>query len=147
MDRTNSHTATARGIKVSNNQISWRRAWAFACLFLAAVLPLAARAQTVVEAVSSSIQGGAEVVRIDFSQPLTGVPAGFAIQAPARVVLDVPGARNAMGRSTQEINQGNVRSVNVVQSGDRARVVLNLKVPAAYRAQLQGKSLFVVFES
>src|SRR6185369_5406834 len=147
MDRTNSHTATARGIKVSNNQISWRKAIAFACLFLAAFLPLAARAQTVVEAVSSSIQGGVEVVRIDFSQPLTGIPAGFAIQAPARIALDIPGASNGLGRSTVEINQGNLRSVNVVQAGERTRVVLNLKSAAAYKAQLQGKSLLVVLEA
>jgi type IV pilus assembly protein PilQ len=146
MDRTLSHIATARGIKVNKNQISWRRAWAFACLFLAAALPLAVRAQTIVESVSSSIQSGVEVVRIDFSQPLTGIPAGFAIQAPARIALDIPGATNGLGRSTVEINQGNLRSVNVVQAGERTRLVLNLKSAAAYKAQLQGKSLLVVLE-
>ncbi|HXD39745.1 MAG TPA: type IV pilus secretin PilQ [Ramlibacter sp.] len=115
-------------------------------MFLAAVFPLAVRAQTVVEAVSSSIQGGVEVVRIDFSQPLTAIPAGFAIQAPARIALDIPGASNGLGRSTVEINQGNLRSVNVVQAGERTRLVLNLKSAAAYKAQLQGKSLLVVLE-
>jgi type IV pilus assembly protein PilQ len=146
MDRTHSHIATARGIKVTKNQMSWRRAWAFACLFLAAALPVAVRAQTVVESVSSSIQSGVEVVRIDFSQPLAGIPAGFAIQAPARIALDIPGATNGLGRSTVEINQGNLRSVNVVQAGERTRLVLNLKSAAAYKAQLQGKSLLIVFE-
>jgi type IV pilus assembly protein PilQ len=131
---------------VTKNQMSWRRAWAFACLFLAAALPLGVRAQTVVEAVSSSMQSGVEVVRIDFSQPLTGIPAGFAIQAPARIALDIPGATNGLGRSTVEINQGNLRSVNVVQAGERTRLVLNLKSAAAYKAQLQGKSLLVVLE-
>jgi type IV pilus assembly protein PilQ len=131
---------------MNNNRITWRRGWGLAVGLIVAGWSLCASAQTAVEAVSSSIQGGAEVVRIDFSQPLTAVPAGFSIQAPARVVLDIPGARNAMGRSAQEINQGNIRSVNVVQSGDRARLVLNLKAPAAYHAQLQGKSLLVVFD-
>jgi hypothetical protein len=50
-----------------------------------------------VESVTSSLQGGVEVVRIDFSQPLTAVPAGFAIQSPARIALDIPGATNGMG--------------------------------------------------
>ena len=45
-----------------------------------------------------------------------------------------------MGRSTVEINQGNLRSVSVVQAGERTRVVLNLKQPAAYKAEIQGKS-------
>ena len=63
-------------------------------------------------------------------------PTGFAIQSPARIALDFPGATNAIGRSTVDINQGNLRSVNVVQAGDRTRLVLNLK--AADR--LQGRS-------
>jgi type IV pilus assembly protein PilQ len=52
-----------------------------------------------------------------------------------------------MGRSTVEINQGNLRSVSVVQAGDRTRVVLNFKQPTAYKAQLQGKSLLVVLDA
>ncbi|HEX9720877.1 MAG TPA: type IV pilus secretin PilQ [Ramlibacter sp.] len=108
--------------------------------------PFVVRAQTVIESVSSSLQGGSEVVRIDFSQPLQAIPAGFAIQSPARIALDVPGATNGLGRSTVEINQGNLRSVNVVQAADRTRLVLNLKAAAAYKAQLQGKSLLVVLE-
>ena len=121
--------------------------WAFAGLILTAGWSFSASAQNVVESVTSSLQGGVEVVRVDFSQPLAAVPAGFAIQAPARIALDIPGASNGLGRSTVDINQGNIRSVNVVQSGDRTRLVLNLKSAAAYKAQLQGKSLLIVLES
>ncbi|HWI84578.1 type IV pilus secretin PilQ [Ramlibacter sp.] len=127
--------------------VPWRSAWAFAVLLWsvgAACLPAVAQAQPVVEAVSTQIQGGVEVVRIDFSQPLQAVPAGFAIQSPARIALDVPGASNGLGRNTVEINQGNVRSVNIVQAGERTRLVVNLKSAASYSAQLQGKSLLVV---
>jgi type IV pilus assembly protein PilQ len=131
---------------VNNSQMGWRRAWAFFCFILGASWSVAIQAQTVVESVTSSIQGGAEIVRVDFSQPLQAIPAGFAIQAPARIALDIPGASNGLGRSTVEVNQGNLRSVNVVQSGERTRLVLNLKSPAAYKAQLQGKALLVVLE-
>jgi type IV pilus assembly protein PilQ len=132
---------------MNNKMITWRQAWAFALAMVATGLAFSARAQNAIEAVSGTIQGGAEVIRIDFAQPLAAVPAGFSIQAPARVALDVPGATNGMGRNTVDINQGNVRSVNVVQSGDRTRLVVNLKAPAGYRAQLQGKSLLVVFDT
>ena len=125
------------------NWTTLRRMWHVCMGFLLAGMTLAAQAQTVVESVSSSIQGGVEVIRVDFSQPLTAVPAGFAIQAPARIALDIPGASNGLGRSTVEINQGNVRSVNVVQAGDRTRLVLNLRSATAYKAQLAGKSLIV----
>ena len=131
------------------NKHHWalRRTWHVCAGFLLAGLALAAQAQTVVESVSSSTQGGVEVVRVDFSQPLDAVPAGFAIQAPARIALDIPGASNGLGRSTVDINQGNVRSVNVVQAGERTRLVLNLKSPTAYKAQLVGKSLLITLES
>ncbi|MDZ7891271.1 MAG: type IV pilus secretin PilQ [Rhodoferax sp.] len=100
-------------------------------------------AQGAVESVSGSLQGGHEVVRIDLSEALTALPTGFAIQSPARIALDFPGVANAMGRSTVEINQGNLRSVSVVQAGERTRVVLNLKQAAAYKAEILGKSLIV----
>ena len=124
-----------------------RRTWQVCVGLLLTCMALSAQAQTVIESVSSSTQGGAEVVRVEFSQPLEAVPAGFAIQAPARIALDIPGASNGLGRSTVEINQGNVRSVNVVQSGERTRVVLNLKTPASYKAQLVGKSLLIALDS
>ena len=110
------------------------------------MLALTAQAQTVIEAVTGSIQSGVEVVRIDLSQPLATVPTGFTIQSPARIALDFPGISNGMGRSTVEINQGNLKSVTVVQAGDRTRVVLNLKQATAYKAQIQGKSLFITLE-
>jgi type IV pilus assembly protein PilQ len=106
-----------------------------------------ANAQTAIESVSGSIQGGTEIIRIDLSQPLTAVPNGFAIQSPARIALDFPGVINNVGRSTIDINQGNMRSVSVVQAGERTRVVLNLKQSSAYKTELQGKSLFVVLDT
>lgn len=107
---------------------------------------LSAFAESRIESVTGSIQGGRELVRIQLSEPLAAPPKGFAIQSPARIALDFPGVTNAMGRSAVEVNQGNLRSVNVVQAGDRTRVVLNLKQSAAYTTQIQGKTLLVLLE-
>ena len=122
----------------------WKRALLGFSLLLAST---ASHAQAAIQAVSGSVQGGAEVIRIDLSEPLSAIPSGFSIQSPARIALDFPGISNAMGRSTVEINQGNLKSVSVVQAGDRTRVVLNLKQPTAYKAQIQGKSLLVVLDA
>ena len=103
----------------------------------------AAYADPQIEAVSSSIQGGVDVVRIDFSEPLKTVPAGFAVQSPARIALDFPGVGNGMGRTNVGINQGNVKGVNVVQANDRTRVVLNLKRATPYKSVIDGNSLLV----
>lgn len=105
-----------------------------------------AHAQNAIQSLTGGVQAGVEVVRIDTTEALTSLPAGFTIQAPARIALDFPGLVNAIGRSTVELNQGNLRSANVVQAGDRTRVVINLKQPAAYQAKLEGKSLLLVFE-
>ncbi len=111
------------------------------------LLGVGAHAQTAIESVTGSLQGGSEVVRIDLSKELSAVPTGFAIQSPARIALDFPGVTSALGRSNVELNQGNLKSVSVVQAGERTRVVLNLKYPAAYTAEIQGKSLLVVLAS
>ena len=99
-----------------------------------------------IQSVTGSVQGGSEVIRIDLSEPLTAVPTGFSIQTPARIALDFPGVANAMGRTAVEMNLGNLRSANVIQAGERTRVVLNLKASSAYRAEIQGKSLFITLD-
>ena len=112
----------------------------------ACLISAAAMAQNVIEAVSGSQQGGAEVVRIDLSVPLTAPPTGFTVQSPARIALDFPSFSSGLGRQNVEVNQGNLRSVNVVQAGDRSRVVLNLKQTTGYKTELRGKSLFVILD-
>ncbi|XAH22637.1 type IV pilus secretin PilQ [Xylophilus sp. GW821-FHT01B05] len=122
-----------------------QRAWLGGITLAGALLllPFTAQAQGAIESISGSTQGGADVLRIDFTEPLAAVPAGFAIQSPARIALDFPGATNRLGRSSVELNQGNLRSAMVVEAGDRTRVVLNLKAATTYTTQIQGRSLLV----
>ncbi|MEO5660493.1 MAG: AMIN domain-containing protein, partial [Polaromonas sp.] len=119
----------------------------FSVVIVASAMPLLARAENSIKAVSGSVQGGSEVIRIELSEPLTEIPTGFSIQAPARIALDFQGVTSSLGRSAVEINLGNMRSANVIQAGERTRVVLNLKAPAAYKAEIQGKSLLIILES
>jgi type IV pilus assembly protein PilQ len=105
-----------------------------------------AHAQNAIQSINSSQQAGSEVIRVELSEPLSVVPTGFAIQTPPRIALDLPGVGNAMGKSSVEINQGNLRSVNVAQAGERTRLVLNLKRAANYRAEIQGKVLMIVLD-
>ena len=125
---------------------SWT-AGAALVLALGLTLPMASWAEPKITAVTGMQQGGTDVVRVELSEALTAVPAGFAVQAPPRVAIDLPGVTNASGKSSVEVNQGNVRSVSLASSGDRTRLVLNLKVPSSYRAELQGKSLLISLDS
>ena len=103
-------------------------------------------AQNAIEAVTGSVQAGVEIVRVDLSQTIDAVPTGFTIQSPARIALDFQGVVNSMGRSSIEINQGNLKSVSVIQAGERTRIVLNLKQATSYKAEIKGKSLLVALE-
>ena len=124
---------------------SWRSRFFALALAAGAVFP--AWSQNAIQSINSSQQAGAEVIRIELTEALSAVPAGFTVQAPPRVALDLPGVTNGLGKSSIEINQGNLRSVSIAQSGERTRLVLNLKAPAGYKAQIDGKVLVVSLEN
>ena len=134
----------------SSQENRYMRSWtagAALVLALGMALPMSSWAEPRITSVTGLQQGGTDVVRVELSEPLTAVPAGFAVQSPPRVAIDLPGVSNGSGKSNIEVNQGNVRSVSVASSGDRTRLVLNLKVASNYRAEIQGKSLLISLDS
>ncbi|MDQ0080247.1 general secretion pathway protein D [Variovorax boronicumulans] len=104
-------------------------------------------AQNAIKAVASAMQQGVEVIQIDLARPLAAVPSSFSVASPARIALDFLGATNDVGRAAIEVNQPNLRSINVVQAGERSRVVLNLRQPVPYTAELQGNSVRVTLQA
>jgi type IV pilus assembly protein PilQ len=96
-----------------------------------------------IESISANQQGANVVVNIALKNAPGKLPLGFAITNPARIALDFGATTNATGKSAQEINLGEVRGVNVVQAGERTRLVMNLKRPASYSTAIDGKSVVV----
>ncbi len=138
---------TGGGLKRLLERVLRGASLGMALSLLAATLPVSAQAENSIQSVTGSVQGGSEIIRIDLTEPLAAVPTGFSIQSPARIALDFPGVSNGMGRSAVDLNLGNMRSANVVQAGERTRVVLNLKAPSTYKAEVQGKSLVITLDS
>ena len=66
-------------------------------------------------------QGGNVVIRITTKEPVKSVPPSFTVANPARIVFDFANTSNALGRNAQEISQGELRSMNLVQGSDRDR--------------------------
>src|SRR5688572_4226424 len=87
--------------------------------------------------------GGRTVVRITTKEPLRSVPPNFSVASPARIAFDFPNTVNALGRSNQDIGQGELRSMNVVQGADRTRLVLNLRRPVVHEASVEGNALLI----
>lgn len=132
--------------KPGAQQRHWSRTLAVPALLAALWTAGLAHAQLAIRAVSVSTQAGSEVVRIETSEPLAQLPAGFVIQQPARIALDFAGATNPLALGQIALNQGNVRSAQVVEAAGRTRVVLNLNQAAQYRTELDGNALLVWLE-
>ena len=116
---------------------------ALACLAL--ISPLRAQEEAnAIEAINVAQQGSDIAVRIDMRQPLAAPLTAFSVTNPARVALDFPGTVNALGKSSQVLNVSDLRSFNLVQVGDRTRLVLNLIGSMNYSTRLDGNSLYVM---
>lgn len=100
-----------------------------------------------IDAVDYSVQpNGKIVVRLGMKAPLTAQPAGFVINNPARISLDFAETGNGLGKSSININEGVLRSINVAQAGSRTRVVMNLTRPVAYETSTDGRNLLVTLQ-
>ncbi|WP_241380240.1 AMIN domain-containing protein, partial [Escherichia coli] len=84
----------------------------------------------------SPATGGKVVVRVTLKQAPASPPAGFTVNNPPRIAFDFPNTASTLGRSAQEVNEGDLRSINVVQAGDRTRLVLNLARATGYDTQV-----------
>ena len=95
---------------------------------------------------TSTLQGGKVILRANFKEALTAVPPGFIVTNPARIALDLPNVVNGLGKNTVEISEGDVRSVSVVESSGRTRMVVNLTRSLTYSTALEGKSLVITID-
>jgi hemolysin activation/secretion protein len=89
---------------------------------------------------------GATTIRVMFAQPLAGLPNGFALGEPPRIVLDFPDTANGLGKPVRDFAKGNLRSAKVVQADGRARLVLNLERMLAYNTVLDGGNLLIALQ-
>ncbi|MEW5887802.1 MAG: AMIN domain-containing protein, partial [Pseudomonadota bacterium] len=88
-------------------------------------------------------QAGNVVVRVSLKQPPVTAPVTFSIANPPRIALDFPNTENALGRNVQEIGEGGVRSANIVQVGDRTRLVLNLQKMASSDMRVEQNEVLI----
>ncbi len=96
-----------------------------------------------IEGLEVAEQGGTVYVRLTLREPLAVPPPSFSVANPARIAFDFAGTGNALGRNLQNIEQGDLRSANIVQAGDRTRVVLNLVKMSPYETRVQGRDLII----
>ncbi|RJG14835.1 type IV pilus secretin PilQ [Massilia cavernae] len=102
--------------------------------------------ENAIESITANQQGSNVIVNIAMKNPPAKPPIGFSITNPSRIALDFGATANATGSSAQEVNLGDLRTINVVQAGARTRLVLNLKRPLNYATAIDGKSVIVTVD-
>jgi type IV pilus assembly protein PilQ len=115
---------------------------ALCALGLLALAPLAV-AQNSIETLNATQSGGQVFVRVTLKNPLTAAPGSFTVANPARIAFDFAGTGNGLGRNSQDVGEGVLRSMNVVQVGDRTRLVLNLRNMVTYESKIDGSDLLI----
>jgi type IV pilus assembly protein PilQ len=104
---------------------------------------LAAAQSNSIESFEVTQVGAKTVIRVTTKEPLRTVPPNFAVANPARIAFDFPNTVNGLGRSSQDIGQGELRSMNVVQGSDRTRLVLNLRRSVPHEATIDGRNVLI----
>jgi type IV pilus assembly protein PilQ len=111
------------------------------------VVALAQTPPNSVDAFAVSQQGGKVIVKLTLKQALKAQPGSFTVANPARIAIDLPNTVNGLGRNSQSIGEGELVSMNMVQAGQRTRMVLNLSQLVSYDTQIDGKNLMVILAS
>ena len=91
----------------------------------------------------SSLPGDKTEIRMTFDG-IPPSPTGYTIEQPARIALDLSGVVSGLAAKHHALGSGNARSVTVVESGDRTRVIVSMSELVAYSARVLGNSLYVL---
>ncbi len=125
----------------------WYRALAGAAVMVLVLGAPAAQAQSTtgnaVKRVDATTVGEQTVFTVELQGPPSQKPADFTTQNPPKLAIDFIDTGFAAGRAQYDLGGKLLKSANVVQIGDRTRVVLDLTRVATYRTEVRG-NLFVV---
>ncbi|MBI5891886.1 MAG: type IV pilus secretin PilQ [Nitrosomonadales bacterium] len=109
--------------------------------------PATASAMNSIQSISASNEpGGKVVITVGLKGAPSGQPATFTINTPPRIAFDFPNTENGLGKSTQEFGEGDLRSANIVQAGNRTRLVVNLNQMLNYESRVEGNNLLITLQ-
>lgn len=94
----------------------------------------------------SELPGDRVEIRTTFSSPPT-IPKGYAIEKPARIVLDFPNVKSVLARKKYTLGLGNLKSAVVLTANQRTRFILNLSSSAGYSSVVDGNDLVTIVDN
>jgi type IV pilus assembly protein PilQ len=95
---------------------------------------------------AQGMPGGKVVIKFTLKQKLANPPGTFSVNTPPRIALDFADTANAMGKNSVEMREGELRNVNIVQAGNRTRVVMSLNRAVPYETKIEGNTLLLTLQ-
>lgn len=74
-------------------------------------------------------------------------PTAYELSNPKRLVLDFPKVDSQLASRVQTFNQGNVKDVTALSSGDMTRLIIGLKEDASFTTRVANNQLIVNMQS
>ena len=105
-----------------------------------------APAQNAIEGIDVNTEGGKVTLRLKLRDALASPPANFSLVNPPRIAFDFPNTVNASGKSAVDINEGDVKSARIGESGGRTRLVLSLGKSLKYNAVVEGQNVVITMQ-
>jgi type IV pilus assembly protein PilQ len=100
-----------------------------------------------IQSISASNEpGGKVMITVGMKSAPSALPATFTINTPPRIAFDFPNTENGLGKSTQEFGEANLRSANIVQAGNRTRLVVNLTEMLSFESRVDGNNLLITLQ-
>jgi type IV pilus assembly protein PilQ len=87
--------------------------------------------------------GDQVLLKVQMATPLKTLPGNWSVVEPPRVVIDFPETDNKSGQSTQQVAEGDLKSLNLIQTDKLTRLVLNLYRPTKFSTEIVGDALFI----
>ncbi len=96
--------------------------------------PVSALAVALKDVEFASLPGNQVRIELVLTEAVAA-PGDFSTDAPARIVLDLPGVTSELPRKHVAIEVGPVQSLTALDAEGRTRVVVNLATPVPYRVE------------
>lgn len=124
---------------------AWRNASAISCMvvFGVSLLSVPVSAATLQDLQFAALPGDQVEINLTFDKQPPD-PTGYSIEKPARIALDLIGVNSALSAKKFSLDVGNARSVTVVETNDRSRLIINLDRLVSYRANREGNNLRII---
>ena len=138
--------ARARGGRLGRTTAPRARAACLVCRRAARAASRLAPRRTPSKAWRWAPRPARSIVKMKLKEPMANPPAGFSLTNPPRIAFDFPNTVNALGKTTQDVKEGDLRSIRIGQGANRTRVVFSLDKAARFDAAVDGQNVVITLQ-